>query len=575
MTDAFSGKERSERRRSDQTSLRAIVEGMADGIVIVGLDGVIRFSNPAAQRLFGRSDAQLKGTYLGYPAVAGESAEIELVRSGGDPVNVELRVVDIEWEGDYARLASLRDVTDRKRAAERAAQLEEERLARAEAEAATRAKSEFLAMMSHELRTPLNAIIGYAELLNVGIPGPLTAEQHLHIARILTSARHLLGLVNEVLDLARVDAGKLAIERSIARADHAIDGAVAVVQPMAEARGIAISLDRAGLTETRYEGDETRVRQILVNLLSNAVKFTKPGGRVTIHCGVARRPAPEARLQGLGPWVSVEVEDTGIGIPPEQLSAIFDPFVQVDSSHTRRGEGSGLGLTISRRLARLMNGDLSVRSTVGQGSVFTLWLPAVTTEAVDAARQPHHVAPADARLHGLSNVGELLLRELEALLEAFVARLRAERIIPSADALRFSQLADRAATFVADVGAVLIAAEEARGEPSSIVTGASEVQRLVAERHGARRARLGWSRETLSREWRILREEIERAIRRQAVPLPESAVREGLTLIERFIAQAEQISASALERAAGDAAGAAGAPPDIEGRRSAVRQEAD
>jgi signal transduction histidine kinase len=537
---------------------------MADGIVIVGLDGVIRFSNPAAQQLFGRSGADLGGIHLGYPAVAGESAEVDIVRPGGGSVSVELRVVDIEWEGDAARLASLRDVTDRKRAEERDAQLEEERLARAEAEAANRAKSEFLAMMSHELRTPLNAVIGYAELLQLGLPGPLTDKQRTHVARILTSARHLLGLVDEVLDLARVDAGRLSLERAIARADNAINAAVAVIQPMAEARGVSITRDRAGLADALYEGDETRVRQILVNLLTNAVKFTEPGGRVTIQCGIARQPAPEARLQGLGPWAYLRVEDTGIGIPPEQMSAIFDPFVQVDSSHTRPREGSGLGLTISRRLAQLMKGDLSVSSTVGQGSVFTLWLPAVATEVADAARQPDDFVPADARLYGLSQVGELLLRELEGVLNAFVGRLRAERIIPSAGALRFSQLADSAATYVADLAAMLIAAEEARGEPSSVVTGASEVQRLVAERHGTRRARLGWSRGTLALEWRILREEIERAIRARAAALPAGAVREGLALIERFVAQAEQISASALLRTTRDAAGSTKGPDNAD-----------
>ena len=537
---------------------------MADGIVIVGLDGLIRFSNPAARQLFGRTEGELEGMSLGYPAVSGESAEIEIVRPGGESVRAELRVVDIEWEGDPARLASVRDVTDRKRAEERAAELEEERLARAEAEAANRAKSEFLAMMSHELRTPLNAIIGYAEVLTLGIPGPLSDTQQSHVGRILTSARHLLGLVNEVLDLSRLDAGgRLSLEQGISRADQTIEAALAVAEPLAEARGISITLDRDGLDAVRYKGDESRVRQILVNVLSNAVKFTEPGGRVTLKGGVANQPAPEARLPGVGPWAFLRVEDTGIGIPPEKLLAVFDPFVQVDSSHARSREGSGLGLTISRRLARLMHGDLSVESTVGKGSAFTLWLPAVSADVAPPAssaqppRSEQPPAPPAARLHGLSDVGEVLLRGLDGIVDAFVARLRADPIVPSADALRFSQLADRTATYVADIAAVLIAAEEARGEPSGVVTGASEIQALVAQRHGTLRGRLGWSRETLSREWSILREEIERAIRDQEAMLPADAVREALALIERFIARAEQISGGALDRAAQETAGTA------------------
>jgi hypothetical protein len=372
----------------------------------------------------------------------------------------------------------------------------------------------------------------------------------------------LLGLVNEVLDLARIDAGRLAVDRAIARSSVAADAAVAVVQPMAEARGVSLEAASADGTAScpMYEADESRVQQILVNLLTNAVKFTEPGGRVSIRCGLSTQPPPEARLRGAGPWVFVCVDDTGIGIPADRLVAIFDPFVQADTSHTRPKDGSGLGLTIARRLARLMQGDLSVRSTLGQGSEFTLWLPAATATE-DKSSRPGGSVRGDTRLHGVADVGELLLRELGSVISTFVGRLRADQIIPSADTLRFSQLADHAATYLADLAALLIAAEESRGQPSSVASGASEIQRLVAERHGAGRARLGWARETIAREWRILREEVEAAIRRQASSIPEAGLAEALALIARFIAQAEEISARALTRAAREAGAAARTEP--------------
>jgi signal transduction histidine kinase len=553
-TDRRTGTDRRRSRRLEQARLRSIVERMADGIIIVGLEGAIRFANPAAEQLFGRSADELAATTFGFPAIAGESTEIEVVRPGGEAVSAELRVVDTDWEGNPARLVSLRDVTDRKRAEERAAQLERERLGRAEAEAANRAKSEFLAMMSHELRTPLNAVIGYAELLRLGIPGALTEDQRTQVARILTSARHLLGLVNELLDLGQVDAGRLSVQSGAARADRAVKAALALIQPIAEARGVSVAARPLGNGDVLYEGDEDRVRQILVNLLTNAVKFTESGGAVAVECGVAKQPDPEARLHGPGPWVYLRVEDTGVGIPPGQISAIFDPFVQVGTGRTRPKDGSGLGLTISRRLARLMKGDLSVRSELGKGSTFTLWLPAAADAARGAARWPSEAPDTAARLRGLADVGDLLLRELERLTDAFVARLRAERIIASADSLRFSQLAGHVATYVADIARALIAVEEARGQPSSLVADGSEIQCLVAERHGMHRARLGWSQETLAREWTILHEEIERVIQRRAQGLPETALSEALLLIERFLAEAEEISCRALSRAAHDAA---------------------
>src|SRR5947209_7814519 len=378
MSERRSGVERRRNRTDESRRLRAIVDRLADGILVVDGEGVIRFANPAAEALFGRPQAQLIGTELGFPVVAGENAEIEVVRPRGETITAELRIVDADWggaaEGDIARLVSLRDITDRKRSVERERQLERERTARAEAEAASQAKSEFLAVMSHELRTPLNAVIGYSELLDLGIAGPLSGEQRHQISRIRASGKHLLGLVNEVLDLAKVEAGRLSLQVGVARAGQTADAAISLVQPAAEARGIRFSGKCLGEFEALYEGDEDRVRQILVNLLTNSVKFTEPGGVITLECGVTKRPDPEARLIG-GPFVYLRVTDSGIGIPAEQLSSIFDPFHQVERGHTRPNDGSGLGLTISRRLARLMKGDLTVRSEVGIGSTFTLWLP--------------------------------------------------------------------------------------------------------------------------------------------------------------------------------------------------------
>jgi signal transduction histidine kinase len=521
---------------------------MADGIVIVGVDGVIRFTNPAAEKLFGRSIAELQGTEFGFPTVAGETTEVDVIRPGGEMVNVELRIVETDWEGETACLTSLRDVTDRRRAEERAAQLDHERLARAEAEAANQAKSEFLAVMSHELRTPLNAVIGYSELLDLGIAGPLTADQRQQVTRIRASGKHLLSLVNEVLDLAKVEAGRLSLHVSVARAGATADAALSLVQPVAEARGISLTAQSFGNADAMYEGDEDRVRQILVNLLNNAVKFTEPGGQVVLECGTTSRPDAEARVIA-GPWIYLRVTDTGIGIPADQIATIFDPFVQVESGHTRPNDGSGLGLTISRRLARLMKGDLTVRSEIGKGSVFTVLLPEASAVAPPSASVGSETSTPVPRLQGLAEIGEAIVRELEPTLSAFVARLRAENVMPSAHSLRFSQLADHVGTYLANIGSVLVAVEESRGQPSGLVADGSEIQQLVAERHGAQRARLGWTVDALHAESRVLFEEIERAIRRRVHSIDETTLREALTIVRRFVDQGEQLSCRALTRA--------------------------
>jgi signal transduction histidine kinase len=549
-TDRRSGSERRGQRRSEQVSLRSIVERLADGLVIVGLDGMIRFANPAAERLFGRTAEELRATEFGFPAVSGDSAEVEVVRPRGECISVELRVVETDWEGSAAHLVSLRDVTDRKRAEENERHLAREQAARAEAEAASRAKSEFLATMSHELRTPLNAILGYAELLDIGIAGRLNAEQRQQLQRIVTSGRHLLGLVNEVLDLAKVEAGRLTVSHDARHARGAVDAAVMLVQAQTEERGIVLMVRGVADPRVVYLGDEDRVRQIVLNLLTNAIKFSDAGGTVSIEVARTDHPAPTAKLfGGAGEWVFFRISDTGIGIAPAQLGAIFAPFFQAEGGHTRRREGSGLGLSIARRLARLMNGDLTVESSLGEGSAFTLWLPAAQPDASRTSeRQRAGLSGHEPRVKGLADVGETMLRETEAIIDAFVSRLRQEEVAPAAARLRFSQIADHIAALLADVAESLIVLEDSGGHPTPLMQDGVEIQRLIAERHGAQRARLGWSEAALQRECEILAEEVERALRHR---LGDGGGRidEAIAVIRRQLDEATRIGIRAHQRA--------------------------
>ena len=234
--------------------------------------------------------------------------------------------------------------------------------ARAEAESANRAKMEFLAMMSHELRTPLNAIGGYAELLELGIRGPITPAQREDVHRIQKSQRHLLGLINGVLNFARIETGQVSYQLIELGINDLLDTAESLVAPQAHARGLHLSLERCD-PDVVVRADAEKVQQVLLNLLTNAVKFTESGGSVRVQCTAGDRTA------------AVTVTDTGRGIPAEKLDAIFEPFIQVEAQLTRTHDGVGLGLAISRDLARGMGGDLTVDSTVAQGSTFRLTLP--------------------------------------------------------------------------------------------------------------------------------------------------------------------------------------------------------
>ncbi|NUQ21867.1 MAG: PAS domain-containing protein [Gemmatimonadaceae bacterium] len=243
---------------------------------------------------------------------------------------------------------------------------EAERSARREAEAASRAKSEFLAMMSHELRTPLNAIGGYAQLIAMGVRGPVSEAQVADLERIARSQRHLLSIINDILNLARIESGQVTYQIEDVDLVEALAGVQPLVAPLVDAKGLALTIETDGCSAVA-RADGEKVRQIVLNLLSNAVKFTDGGGSIRVGC-----EADDA-------LVHIVVADTGAGIPSERLDAIFEPFVQIDTSLTRTREGTGLGLAISRDLARGMGGSLTVQSAVGVGSTFRLTLPRAST----------------------------------------------------------------------------------------------------------------------------------------------------------------------------------------------------
>ena len=575
----------------------ALADNVRDyAIFLMDPSGIITFWGEGARRLKWWTQEQAEGAHLRllYPAGGADdgSAEehLEIAAESGEYSGEGLRVrrdgstflagvtLTALWDENGTLLGFAKVTRDLTawRAAESLLRTAAEAAdtARAEAVAATAAKSGFMATMSHEIRTPVNAVVGYIGLLNEEIDGPLTEGQRRHLDSAAASAKHLLSLINDVLDFSRVEANRMPVDRTVVRLGDAVERAIEMVRPEARARGVELTDAVSGVAgAVAAWADDSRVRQILVNLLANSVKFTKPtgestsdeAGRITVSAGMATEPSPDAQLVGGGPWVYVSVEDSGIGVPADRIEAIFEPFTQADMALTREHGGTGLGLAISRRLARVMGGDVTVRSELGIGSTFVLWLPAAPVESLagEGAEGPG-ASLAAAGLDESSNkgplrsLGEAVLGNLERVLFAYVARVRSDPATPSAQTIDEAQIEDHLASFLADLASTLISLDGSTNDRAAEVGDSSAIQRVVAERHGAQRARLGWSEAEIRREFTILREELTAAVLRRspaAVDGPELDTRRAdaaraLDVLARFLTVGERLSIASYRTAA-------------------------
>jgi PAS domain S-box-containing protein len=365
-----------------EQTLGLLLDAAPDATIVVDGSGSMTLVNSQTEHLFGFKREELLGrpiemlvperfrkrheghrsTYGRAPRTREMGAGFELygLRRDGTEFPVEISLSPIRMGEKTYVVSAIRDVTDRRRIEQalREANLELER--------ASLTKDNFLASMSHELRTPLNAIIGFTGTLLMKLPGPLTEEQERQLRTIQSSGRHLLSLINDILDLAKVESGKIELHFEPVYVREALDEVTTALEPLARAKGLAFDVELPA-ERISVRTDRRALQQIILNLTNNAIKYTERGG---VRIAIVFREERGRRM------LDVVVSDTGVGIKPDDVTRLFTAFEQIDSSTTRKFEGTGLGLHLSKRLAALLGAEISVQSEYGAGSTFTLSLPA-------------------------------------------------------------------------------------------------------------------------------------------------------------------------------------------------------